>query len=237
MMTNLLNYQLDGGIATITLDDGKANVMSIHMLAAINTALDRAEADKAVVVLTGRKGMFSGGFDLNVFKTNPQESVQMLEAGARMSLRLLSHPHPVLIACSGHAVAMGCFLLLSADYRLGIDQGARIHAIEVQIGMTLPRFALEVCRQRLSPAHYSLACTTAYPYNPQEALAAGFLDELASADNFAAAVKSRAAYLAQLNQGAFTATKKRLKQPVVEALEAAINADVVDWSARFVKQG
>ena len=232
-MTALINYKLEGGIATITLDDGKANVMSIHMLAALNAALDRALADKAVVVITGRPGMFSGGFDLNVFKTNPQESVQMLEAGARMSLRLLSHPHPVLVACSGHAIAMGCFILLSGDYRIGIDQGARIHAIEVQIGMTLPRFAIEVCRQRLSPAHFSLACTTAYPNKPQEALAAGFLDELASADNFAAAVKARAAYLAQLHQDAFSATKKRLKQPVVEALEAAIRSDMVDWSARM----
>ena len=235
-MKTLLDYQFENGVATVTLDDGKANVMSIHMLAALNAALDRVLADKAVVVITGRPGMFSGGFDLNMFKTNPQESVQMLEAGARMSLRLLSHPHPVLVACGGHAVAMGCFILLSADYRIGIDQGARIHAIEVQIGMTLPRFAIEVCRQRLSPAHFSLACTAAYPYKPQEALAAGFLDELASADNFDAAVKARAGYLAQLHQDAFTATKKRLKQPVVEALEAAIRADIVDWSARMLKQ-
>lgn len=236
-MSDLVTYDVTHGIARILLDDGKANVMSVRMLAAVNAALDRALADKAVVVLMGRPGMFSGGFDLKVFKSNPAESVQMLEAGARLCLRLLSHPHPVLAACTGHAVAMGCFILLGCDYRIGVDQGARIHAIEVQIGMTLPRFALEVCRHRLSPSHYSLACTTAYPYKPQEALAAGFLDELASADNFDAAVKARAAYLAQLNQGAFTATKKRLKQPVVEALEAAIRADVVDWSARMLKQG
>jgi enoyl-CoA hydratase len=233
-MADLVSYDVTDGVARIALDDGKANVMSVRMLAAINAALDRALADKAVVVLTGRPGMFSGGFDLNVFKTNPHESVQMLESGARLALRLLSHPQPVLAACTGHAVAMGCFLLLGCDYRMGVDQGARIHAIEVQIGMTLPRFAIEVCRHRLTPAHFSLACTTAWPYTPKQALEAGFLDEIVPAGELTAKVQERAIYLSKLHQDAFSATKKRLKQPVVEALEAAIRADVVDWSARFL---
>lgn len=235
-MSDLVTFDVMDGIARISLDDGKANVMSVRMLAAINAALDRAQAEKAVVVLCGRAGMFSGGFDLNVFKTNPLESVQMLESGARLALRLLSHPQPVLAACTGHAVAMGCFLLLGCDYRIGIDQGARIHAIEVQIGMTLPRFAIELCRQRLAPAHFSLACTTAWPYAPRQAVEAGFLDEIASAGELAAKVQERAVYLSKLHQEAFAATKKRLKQPVVDALEAAIRVDVVDWSARFLQK-
>lgn len=243
-MTELIHYSLDAGIATLTLDDGKANVMGLPMQAALNAALDRALADKAVVVITGRPGMFSGGFDLNVFKTDPKASVQMLEGGARLALRLLSHPHPVMIACSGHAVAMGCFLLLGADYRLGVDRGQvgtgpnfRIHAIEVQIGMTLPYFALELCRQRLTPAHYSLACTTAWPYTPAQAVQAGFMDEVAAPDQFAARVQERALYLSKLHQEAFTATKQKLKQPAIEALEAAIRTDVAAWTERFLKQG
>ncbi len=234
-MSDLVTCTVSDGVATVSLDDGKANVMSLHMQAAINAALDRALTDKAVVVLTGRAGMFSGGFDLNVFKTNPQESVQMLEGGARLALRLLSHPHPVLIACTGHAVAMGCFLLLGADYRIGVDAGVRIHAIEVQIGMTLPHFALEICRQRLTPAHYSLACTTAWPYAPKQALEAGFLDEIVPAAELAAKVQERAVYLSKLHQDAFTATKKKLKAPYVAALEAAIKTDVADWRSRFLK--
>lgn len=235
-MSDLVTFDVTDGIARISLDDGKANVMSVRMLAAINAALDRAQAEKAVVVLCGRAGMFSGGFDLNVFKTNPLESVQMLESGARLALRLLSHPQPVLAACTGHAVAMGCFLLLGCDYRIGVDQGARIHAIEVQIGMTLPRFAIELCRQRLAPAHFSLACTTAWPYAPRQAMEAGFLDEITPAHELAARVQERAVYLSKLHQEAFAATKKRLKQPVVDALEAAIRSDVLDWSARFLQK-
>src|SRR5215212_5979254 len=108
------------------MDDGKANVMSLPMLQALNGALDRAQADSATVVLTGRSGMFSGGFDLAVFKTDPQALLAMLEAGARMAERVLSFPLPVVAACTGHAIAMGAFLLLSADVRIGVDVGARI---------------------------------------------------------------------------------------------------------------
>lgn len=243
-MSELLTYRCEAGIATLTLDDGKANVMGLPMQAAINNGLDRALADQAVVVITGRPGMFSGGFDLNVFKTDPKASVQMLEGGARLALRLLKHPHPVMVACSGHAVAMGCFLLLGADYRLGVDKGTeaagsnfRIHAIEVQIGMTLPYFALELCRQRLTPAHYSQACTTAWPYSPAQAVQAGFLDEVAPPDQFAARVQERALYLSKLHQEAFTATKQKLKQRFVDVMEAAIRTDVAAWTERFLKQG
>lgn len=243
-MSDLASYALKDGIATIVLDDGKANVMGLPMQAAINAALDRALQDKAVVLMTGRAGMFSGGFDLNVFKTDPKAAVHMLEGGARLALRLLSHPHPVMVACSGHAVAMGSFLLLGADYRLGVDRGQvgtgpnfRIHAIEVQIGMTLPYFALELCRQRLTPAHYSLACTTAWPYTPVQAVQAGFLDEVAEPEQFAARMQERALYLSKLHQEAFTATKLKLKQPAIDALEAAIRSDVVSWSERLQKPG
>ena len=240
-MTNLVNYTLQDGIATLAMDDGKANVMGLPMQAALNAALDRALTDQAVVVLTGRSGMFSGGFDLNVFKTDPAASVRMLEGGARLALRLLAYPHPVLAACNGHAVAMGCFLLLGADLRIGVDAtngagqiattpGLSIRAIEVQIGMTLPRFALNLCRDRLTPAHFSLACTTAYPYQPQTALAAGFLDELASPETFAAAVQARAVYLSKLHREAFTATKAKLKKAQMDELEADIQADVAMWS-------
>lgn len=241
-MTELTHYQLDDGIATITMDDGKANVMGLPMQAALNRALDQALADKAVVVITGRPGMFSGGFDLNVFKSDPEASLRMLEGGARLALRMMQHPHPVMVACSGHAVAMGCFLLLGADFRLGADKGSmdagqnfRIHAIEVQIGMTLPYFALSACRQRLTPSHYTLACNMAWPYSPSQAVQAGFLDEACPVADFPSRVAERAAYLAKLHRDAFIATKQKLKQPLVDEMEAAIQADVAAWRARYQK--
>lgn len=232
-MGSLLAYELDGGIATITLDDGKANVMSVAMLRSLNAAIDRAQTDGAALVLTGRPGMFSGGFDLAVFKRDPDETLQMLELGARLCERLLSYPLPVVAACTGHAIAMGAFLLLSADVRIGIDQGARIQINEVAIGLTLPHFAIEVSRQRLAPQHLTLAAITAQPYTPAQAVAAGFLDEIVPADTLAAVARDRAAGLLKLNAQAYAATKLRLRHATLEALKAAIRDDLAGWSQRI----
>ena len=229
----LVDYTLRDGIALLAMDDGKANVMSLAMLGELNAALDRAEADQAVVLLTGRAGMFSGGFDLAVFKREPREQLQMLEAGARITERLLSFPQPVVAACSGHAIAMGAFILLSCDVRVGIDAGARIQANEVQIGMTLPRFAIEVCRQRLTPASFTLTTITAMPHTPQQALAAGFLDELAPAAALIDTAFARATQMRALNAAAFAATKPRVRQATLIALREAIAQDMADWSTRL----
>jgi enoyl-CoA hydratase len=233
-MKPLVGYELKDGIAFLTMDDGKANVMSYAMLHALDAALDRALADKAVVLLAGREGMFSGGFDLSVFKVGkPEDQLKMLEAGALLAERLLSFPLPVVVACTGHAVAMGVFLLLCADVRVGVDQGARFQANEVQIGMTLPYFATEVCRQRLTPAHFNLTGITAMPYTPQTALAAGFLDEIAPAAALMAQAHSAAVRLKSLNAEAFAATKLRLRHNTLKAMRTAITDDMAGWTARF----
>ena len=232
-MPGLVSYELTDGVATLTMDDGKANAMGALMLEALNAALDRAESDGAVVVLSGRPGMFSGGFDLATFKRSPAEIRQMLEGGARLTQRLLSFPRPVLAACTGHAVAMGAFVLLSADLRIGVDASARIQVNEVQIGMTVPRFALEVCRHRLTPAHMQAAVLTARPHTPQQAVEAGFLDAVVPAQTLAAAAREAAAKLATLHAESFAATKLRLHQRVLASLRDAIRDDMAEWTDRF----
>jgi enoyl-CoA hydratase len=229
----LLMYEVADGVATITLDDGKANVMSPRMLAALNAALDRALHDKAIVVLTGRTGMFSGGFDLTVFKRGGVELVEMLQAGARLTQRLLSHPDPIVVACTGHAVAMGAFVLLSGDMRIGLKEGATFQMNEVLIGMTVPHFALEVCSQRLAPAHLNLAATLAQRYTGDAALVAGFVDQLVTADQMADAVARTITHLKKMDRAAYSATKLRLRQPMLERLHAAVEADCAEWSARL----
>jgi len=230
-MQDLVRYQHHDGIAALTMDDGKANVMSVAMLQALNAAFDRAQADQAVVVLAGRERVFSGGFDLAVFSRGADELVAMLEAGARLTERLLSFPRPIVTACTGHAIAMGAFLLLSTDMRIGVDHGARFQLNEVQVGLTMPRFAIEVCRQRLSPVCLSQAVATAVTYSPQQAVAAGFLDEVVPVEALTDAVRARAEGLAKLHTAAFAATKLRLRRQALAALRAAIDEDVAEWAA------
>src|ERR1700692_4863216 len=143
-MSGLVTYQLKDSIAGITMDDGKVNVLSPKMLADINAALDQAIADRAVVVLTGRQGQVSAGFDLRVLTAGGPDALAMLFGGFELAERILSFPAPVVIGCNGHAVAMGVFLLLSGDYRVGVNGPFRLVANEVAIGLTMPQTAIEI---------------------------------------------------------------------------------------------
>jgi enoyl-CoA hydratase len=226
-MSDLTTYELDGRIATITMDDGKVNAFSIPMLQALHAALDRAEQDEAVVVLTGREGYFSAGFDLKVFASGDVDRVvEMLRLGATLTERILSFKTPVLAACNGHAVAAGSFVLLAADLRIGTEGSFRLGLNEVKIGLTMPWFAVELARQRLQPAAFSRAVVTAHMYGPDEALAAGFLDRVVDASGLRAASLAEAAELAGLNAAAHTATKLRARKDSLAAIRAAIETEL-----------
>lgn len=224
-MTDLLSYELNDSIATITLDDGKVNVLSPQMLSDINGALDRAEADDAVVVLAGRPGVFSAGFDLKILGAGGDEALVMLRAGFELAARVLSFPRPVVIACSGHAIAMGVFLLLSGDYRIGAAGPYKITANEVAIGLTMPRAAVEICRQRLAPAHFSRATVIAEVFDPGTAVAAGFLDRVVGAAELASTARDVAGQLRALDMDAHAATKLRARNNSLAAIRMAIDLD------------
>ncbi len=225
-MGELATYQLEGRIATITLDDGKVNVFSIPMLRAAHAALDQAERDRAVVVLTGRSGYFSAGFDLRVFAGESDQVVEMLTLGATLAERVLSFPTPVVVACTGHAFPAGAFLLLSADLRIGTDGPFLIGLNEVRIGLTVPWFAIEVARQRLHPAHFDRAVVNATMYRPREALAAGFLDGVVDGSELRATSLEAAEELAQLDPRAHAATKRRARAGALRAVRAAIESEL-----------
>ncbi len=225
-MTELASYELQGRVATIALDDGKVNALSIAMLEAVHAALDRAEQDQAVVLLSGREGYLSAGFDLKVFQEEPQRIVEMLTLGATLCERILSFPTPVLVASSGHAIAAGSFLLLAADLRIGAEGPFKIGLNEVQIGLTMPLFVVELARQRLTPADFNRALVTAAMYAPGEAVAAGFLDRVVPAAELDIASRETAEQLATLDPEAHRATKLRVRGEALEAVRAGINTEL-----------
>jgi enoyl-CoA hydratase len=224
-MGALVSYRLENSAATITMDDGKVNVLSPEMLGQLGAALDQAIADRAVVVLTGRPGVFCAGFDLTVLKSGGPAASAMVRGGFELAARILSFPAPVLIACSGHAVAMGAFLLLSGDYRVGAAGPYKITANEVAIGLTIPQAAIEICRQRLTPAHLSRAILLAEVFSPADAVTAGFLDRVAAAGELPDVARSTAAGLAALDMGAHAASKLRARDQALKAIRAAIETD------------
>jgi enoyl-CoA hydratase len=224
-MSNIVNYEFSNGVSTIAMNDGKVNCLSPDMLSALNGAFDRAESDKGVVLFTGREGKFSAGFDLTVFERGGDDLRAMLKAGAQLAVRMMSFPTPVVIGCTGHALAMGAFLLLSADVRIGADGPFKIGLNEVAIGMTVPYFGIEIARQRLTPAHYVRALLTAEIYSPEGAVAAGFLDRVAPIADLAATSRDIAAGFTRLDMTAHRGTKMRAREAALSALRAAMVAD------------
>jgi enoyl-CoA hydratase len=225
-MSTLVTYSPADSVAVIGMDDGKVNALSPHMFADLNDALDRAAADRAVVVLTGRDGVFSAGFDLRVLRSGGEATLGLLRSGFELSARLLAFPMPVLIACTGHAVAMGAFLLLSGDYRIGAAGPYRITANEVAIGLTMPQTAVEICRQRLTPACFNRAITLAETFSPDDAVAAGFLDRVVPASDVRQTALDVAAQLATLDMDAHANSKLRAREQALQAIRAGIEEDL-----------
>jgi enoyl-CoA hydratase len=219
-MTELTSYESEDGIATITLDDGKVNALSIGMTHELMNRLDQAEAAGAVVVLTGRASTFSAGFDL---RCEQSQWPEMMASGGRLAERLLSFPFPVLIACNGNAIAMGALLLNAADYRVGTSGEFKLGLNEVALGMTLPWFAIELARHRLTRRYFDICTVTGTMLDPDEARTAGFLDELVSADELAAATRERALALTGIDMGAHLATKLRVREQVLSGLRDGID--------------
>jgi enoyl-CoA hydratase len=224
-MGNLVNYTLEDGVATLTLANGKVNAVSHEVITEFNAALDQAEQDGAVVIITGQPGILSGGYDLKVMMKGPQSAIDLVAAGSTLARRMLAHPHPIIVACSGHAVAKGAFLLLSADYRIGVEGAFSIGLNEVQIGMTMHHVGILLARDRLSNAAFQRSVISAEMFTPAAAVDAGFLDRVVAPEQLLSAAMEVAQRLKKLNMGAHKGTKRKARKALLDALDAAIEVD------------
>jgi enoyl-CoA hydratase len=226
-MADSVSYELRDRIAVISIDDGKANALSFDVLGAINEGLDRADADGAgAVLLAGRPGMFSGGFDLNVMRGgDPTATLGLVTTGAELVLRMYSSARPIVAACSGHAVAAGAFLLLGAHYRVGAEGAFRIFLIETQNGMVLPDWAIEISKERLAGIHVQQAAIESRIYDPATAVAAGFLDRVVEPESLLDAAMAEAARLAALPAAAYAGNAAKVRAEGIERLAAAVARD------------
>jgi len=229
MGEELVRYAVRDRIAHVTIDNGKANALSPDVIAALDDALSRAEeageTEVGALLITGTPGMFSGGFDLNVMRSNPNDAGRLVTDGGALFSRMFGSELPVLVACSGHAIAAGALLLLSADYRVGARGEFRIGLIETQIGMVLPRWAVELSRERLSVRHFQQATVGARVYDPDAAADAGFLDLVVPAEALTDAAVAEARRWADLPRAAYRGQVRMNRSERLGRLAEAIADD------------
>ena len=225
-MTDLLTYRLEGSVGVLVLDDGKANVFNDTSIGAIHEALDRAEQEAGSVVLAGRPGRFSGGFDLSVMASTVGAMQALGRSGAELLLRIWEFPRPVLIACTGHAVAAGAMFLLAADYRIGVEGDWTIGLNEVGIGMPLPQFTVELARARLDPRAFTRATLHAELYDGAGAVAAGYLDEAVAPEQLLERVMEQATRMATFPASGYLPSKRRARHALADHVRSTLDDDM-----------
>jgi enoyl-CoA hydratase len=218
-----MNYALNENIVTLTMDDGKVNAVGPQLLDDINSGLDRAEAEKAAaVILRGREGMFSAGFDLGEFKKGPEAGMAMVNRGFELLIRLYSFPLPVVAACTGHGIAMGAFIVMASDTRIGARGDFKMSLPETAIGMELPAILLELAASRISRQYMTRVALQSEVFNPEQAVIAGFIDEAVDVDQLGARTLEVAQKLAQLPQGQYAANKLSIRAHTLQAMKSSL---------------
>lgn len=225
-MTNYVTYTLNDGVATIAMDDGKANALSAEMLGNLDAAFDKAEADNAIVVLTGRKGVFCGGFDLKEMGNGPQDALELTSLGSKLARRIMAFPRPVILLATGHTIAMGAFLALACDYRVIADGDFKVGLNESLIGMTMHNFGIEMGRYHLANNYFNRCVINAEIFDPKGAIEAGFFDRTVPVEQLEMAPAMIGQMFGQLNATAFKNTKLRSRKEIFAILDQAIEDDL-----------
>jgi enoyl-CoA hydratase len=226
-MSDAVTFEASGDVAIIRLDDGKANALSPVVLAAINTALDRAEDAGLAVLLTGRPGRFCAGFDLGVMREGgPSAARAMVTSGAELALRIARFPAPVVIGSTGHALAMGAVLLMAADSRIGAEGEFKIGFNEVAIGMTTPVFLAEFARARMPNTEFIRGTVQAKIYAPDAAVVAGFYDQVTASEQLMDLALAETRRLAKLPRGAYVRTRAIVRGAALDHIEMTLAADL-----------
>ncbi len=220
----MLDCTKQGDVAVLTMDDGKANAVGYDLIGALNEALDKAEADAKAIVLVGRPGKFSAGFDLSVMQSGGvEEAMKLVGQGGKLLLRLFSYPLPVVAACTGHAIAAGAFMLLSSDTRFGIDGEFKIGLNETAIGMVLPVFGFQLAKARLSKRHLTASAIQAKLYDPRGAVDAGYLDRIVPTEQLVETAVETATALAAMPGDAYHGNKLGMRQEFIDVIAKSLD--------------
>ena len=227
-----MQYAFEDRIARITLDDGKVNVMNWEFFNELTNALDQALTDKAaVLIFTGRPGVFSAGLDLKLMMTQTMpELIKFLRAFADIMMRVYLFPIPTIAAYSGHSIAGGAILTYACDRFMAVDGPYKVQINEVANKMILPTWIYTICRSAIPPRWWKEALLHAHIYTPREAYNKGIIDDLVDeGGDVLALAKTYAQDLFRLDTRAYGATKKIMRQKETDYALEVFDKEILGW--------
>lgn len=226
-----IDLSVTGGVGTIRMSRERANAINSGTCRSLAQAFARAEEDPAVraVLLTSGAKLFCPGLDLPELVTYDRATLRrFMEEFSAWVLALVDFPKPVVAAIGGHAVAGGCVLALTADWRVLVE-GAQIGLNEVRIGVPLPFGVARLLQEQVPPQSLAEIGLLGRNLTGREALAAGLVHELCEPGRFEAVCRARAEEFASRDGAAFSVTKRYLRAEAAEALRAADGLYLDDW--------
>lgn len=228
-----VTYALSDDVAVIAMDDGKANALSPSMIADLSDAFDRAANESNAVVLAGREGKLCAGFDLKVLMGGPDGARTLFRSGAELFLKIFEFPKPVIVACTGHAIAGGALLLGAADVRIGAQGPFKIGLNEIAIGVPLPIFAHRLAEARLDPRRLVEATLLATLYSPSGAAEVGWLDRTVAADQVHETALAEARELAGRSGEPFAISKRSMRKDLAAHVRETLESDLSEITRRM----
>ncbi|MGF1454717.1 MAG: crotonase/enoyl-CoA hydratase family protein [Alphaproteobacteria bacterium] len=216
--------EMHGDVALVTMDDGKANAVSMAMLDVLEPALDDAAGTAKAVVLAGRPGKFCAGFDLRAMQGGDPSAIgPLVNRGGRLIHRLYGYPLPLVAAVTGHGIALGALMLLACDTRIGAQGPYKFGLNETAIGMALPVFGTEMAKARLAASHVTASAVQARIYDPHGAAEAGFLDRVVPEADVLSEAIAHATQMAAMPTDAYVANKLATRTETLNAIAASLS--------------
>lgn len=227
-MGTVRSNEADDGLVTLTLDDGKLNALDADVFREIGDAFSAA-SDAPAIVLTGRDGMFTAGLNTKTMKTLDAEGLaDLLDVFGRTLMRIWCEPRPVVAACTGHTIAAGTMIAMACDHAVAARGDFRWGLTETQIGFPLPEFGIALARGNMRTDRLDDLLLPGAFVGPEDAVEAGFADELADPDDVVERAVAHARHLMELPRHAYAATKLRLRGDAAKAVLAGLEADLAD---------
>jgi enoyl-CoA hydratase len=199
------------------------NAINDGLLDGLLAAFDDAARDPAVrgVLLAASGKIFCPGLDLIELRKLDRPALhRFMSKLTKCFLALYTFPKPVVAAISGHALAGGCVIALTSDWRV-LRWGALVGLNEIRVGLPLPLDVALVLKDSVPPHRLSEVALLGANYTDDAALAAGIVHEVHEADGFEAYCLSRLDGFASKNSAAFALTKRYLRGAVAERVDAA----------------
>lgn len=228
-----IRRERQGALAVLRLDKARGNAIDEALVEELRQACAELEADegvRGVLLASAHPKLFCPGLDLVTLITFDRPRLErFMRAFAQMLVALYGLRKPMVAAVSGHAVAGGCILALTADWRVLRRGGASIGLNEVKVGVPLPLSVSALLAATVPPGARSRVGLLGRNFADEDALAAGLADELAEGEGFESTCLARLQEFAEKDPYSLAVTKAYLRAEALRQMKAEDPAAIAEW--------